>query len=351
MNEILTKLDSPPRPVRFRAVDDGWRQWIAENRLRDCTAESVIATMISAGVHPHDAKIAVTQMESNPVYLAARRHQELLRKLESVVANQQRLWQSAPGYATIEKRKSVPADEFVERYVRGSRPVVLTDVTADWPAMKRWSANFLKEKFGDLSVEIQAGRNDDRRYEENKLDHRQTQRFGDFIDRVLSGGPTNDYYMTANNEALRQPGLAPLLDDIGSLPEICDRAELARSSSFWFGPAGTVTPLHHDTLMLFHTQVVGRKRWRFVSPLETPKLHNFNGVFSPIDVDNPDLSRYPLFADVTMLEVVVEPGETVFLPLGWWHQVTSLDVSLSFSYSNLDVSNHFTYANPTMSDW
>jgi hypothetical protein len=174
---------------------------------------------------------------------------------------------------------------------------------------------------------------------------------GGYVDRVLKGGPTNDYYTTANNESLRQPGFAPLLDDIGSLPETCDRAELARSSSFWFGPAGTVTPLHHDTLMLFHAQVVGRKRWRFISPLETPKLYNFNGVFSPIDVDSPDLSRYPLFADVTMLEVVVEPGETVFLPLGWWHQVTSLDVSLSFSYSNLNVPNHFNYSNPTMLDW
>jgi ribosomal protein L16 Arg81 hydroxylase len=142
-----------------------------------------------------------------------------------------------------------------------------------------------------------------------------------------------------------------LLDDIGTLPSICDRAQLSRSSSFWFGPAGTVTPLHHDTLMLFHTQVVGRKRWRFISPLQTPKLYNFNGVFSPIDVDKPDLARFPLFADVTMLEVVVEAGETVFLPLGWWHQVTSLDVSLSFSYSNLTIPNQFSYANPTMPDW
>jgi ribosomal protein L16 Arg81 hydroxylase len=80
-------------------------------------------------------------------------------------------------------------------------------------------------------------------------------------------------------------------------------------------------------------------------------LYNFNGVFSPIDVDKPDLARFPLFADVTMLEVVVEAGETVFLPLGWWHQVTSLDVSLSFSFSNLNIPNQFSYANPTMPDW
>jgi hypothetical protein len=155
----------------------------------------------------------------------------------------------------------------------------------------------------------------------------------------------------ARSKVLRQAGFVPLLDDIGSLPPICDRTQLSCASSFWFGPAGTVTPLHHDTLMLFHTQVVGRKRWRFISPMDTPKLSNFNGVFSPIDVDKPDLARFPLFADVTMLEVVVEAGETVFLPLGWWHQVTSLDVSLSFSFSNLNIPNQFSYANPTMLDW
>ena len=46
-----------------------------------------------------------------------------------------------------------------------------------------------------------------------------------------------------------------------------------------------------------------------------------------------DLARYPLFSQVKVLEVIVEPDAKVFLPLGRWHQVTSLDVSLSFSYS------------------
>jgi len=102
---------------------------------------------------------------------------------------------------------------------------------------------------------------------------------------------------------------------------------------------------------LFHTQISGRKRWRFISPLDTPKVYNFNGVFSPIDVENPDLERYPLFEQVKMLEVIVEPGETVFLPLGWWHQVTSLDVSISFSFTNLAMPNQFAYANPTIDNW
>lgn len=334
-----------------RAIDDGWIQWIAENRLRDCTPESMLQTMVAAGLERAAGERELARVENDPVFRAARRHQQLLRKLESVVANQQALWELSPGYAQVEKRSRVSRDELFERYACAGRPLVLTDVAQDWPAMTRWSPADLKARFGMHEVEIQAERNADPRFEENKLLHRQQLRLADFVDRVLAGGQTNDYYMTANNEALRRPEFAPLLADIGSLPELCDPAQLAQRSSFWFGPAGTVTPLHHDTIMLFHTQVVGRKRWRFISPLETPRLYNYSGVFSPIDLDAPDLVRFPLFARVKVLEVVAEPGDTVFLPLGWWHQVRSLDVSLSFSYSNLALPNDYSYANPEIANW
>jgi hypothetical protein len=348
-----TTIPAAPRPRAAEpvALDGGWRQWIAENRLRDCTPASMLDTMTAAGLDRAECHAAIAAMEGDPAFLAGRKHQQLQRKLESVLANQQRLWESAPGYLQVEKRAGVSRDEFIDRYVRGCRPLVLTDLARDWPALRRWSPADLKARFGHLDVEIQDGRNADPRYEENKLAHRSQARLAAFVDRVLAGGPTNDYYMTANNEALRRPEFAPLLADIGSLPDYCDASQLPRMSSFWFGPAGTLTPLHHDTLMLFHTQIVGRKRWRFISPLETPKLYNHHGVFSPIDVDHPDLLRHPTFAQVKMLEVIVEPGETVFLPLAWWHQVVSLDVSLSFSFSNLAVPNEFTYVNPSIFNW
>ena len=349
----MPELTPAPRPREFAHVplDAGWRQWIAENRLRDCTPQSMLVTMTNAGLDPRECQAAIALMEDDPSYRAARRMQQLQRKLESITGNLQRLWESAPDYGRVEKRKTPSRDEFIERYVRGCRPVVFTDITKDWPAMKRWSPQDLQHRFGNLDVEIQDGRANDPKFEENKLEHRRTVRLGDFVDRVVAGGPTNDYYLTANNEVLRRPEFAPLLADIGRMPPACDRSQLANRSSFWFGPGGTLTPLHHDTIMLFHTQVVGRKRWRFISPLDTPRLYNHNNVFSPIDLDAPDIGRYPRFEGVRVLDVVVEPGETVFLPLAWWHQVSSLDLSLSFSFTNLDVPNHFTYVNPEIRDW
>jgi hypothetical protein len=339
------------KPMVHQHLDAGWFQWIADNRLRNCTPESMLSTMVAAGLNANEARSAIDSMEHSPAFLAARKFQQLQRKLESVLANQQKLWELAPQYQQVEKRSRVSRDEFIERYAIGSRPLVLTDITRDWPAMQRWSPKYLKEKFGHLEVEIQAERNADPKFEQNKLEHRRMVRVGDFVDQVLGGGKTNDYYLTANNEILRRPEFAPLLQDIGSLPDFCRREDLGRSINFWFGPSGTNTPLHHDTLMLLHTQVVGRKRWRFISPLETPRLYNYFGVFSPIDIDHPDLARYPLFREVKVLDVVVEPGETIFLPLAWWHQVSGLDVSLSVSYTNIDLPNEYQFIDPQIRDW
>jgi len=349
-SKATSSLDGQKQPGR-QELDGRWYQWIADNRLRDCTPESMLVTMTAAGLDAEESRSAIALMDQSPGLLAARKFQQIQRKLESMMASQQRLRELTPDYGRVEKRSKLSRDEFIERYAIGSRPVVLTDLARDWPAMQRWSPQYLKQHFGHLDVQIQAERNADPKFEQNKLAHRRIVKVGDFVDQVLAGGKTNDYYLTANNEILRQPEFAPLVADIGSMPDFCVKDAVAGSINFWFGPAGTNTPLHHDTLMLLHTQVVGRKRWRFISPLETPRLYNTYGVFSPIDIDHPDLARFPLFNGVKVLDVIVEPGETVFLPLAWWHQVSGLEVSLSVSYTNIDLPNEYQFVDPAIHDW
>lgn len=335
-----------PRAALPGTIDASWQRWIVEQRLRGCTVESILRVLEGVGLSRIDGERVIAALAENPAYAVAQVLQQRHRKLESVALNLQRLWASDPQYRTVEKRARIADEEFAERYVRGCRPVVLTGHTSDWPAMRKWSPEDLKRRFGHLDVDIQLGRNADENYEHNKLLLTKRVNLGAFVDQVVRGGVTNDYYLTANNELLRQHDFAPLLEDVGSLPPMCDRSQLMDRSSFWFGPAGTVTPLHHDTLMLFHTQVVGRKRWRLVSPLEWSRVYNLRHVFSEVDLERPDPGRFPAFAEATVLETVVEPGETMFLPLGWWHQVASLDVSLSFSYSCLAVPNDFEYPDP-----
>ena len=335
----------PPlkEPQVIKPLDDGWRQWLAENAALGNSQESMLAKIKEAAIDPAQATGYLATLELDPAFRAAGKMRERYERVSRVMLNLQALRESDLGYTHVEKRSRVSRDEFIERYVRGCRPLVITDLARDWPAMQRWSFAEFKRRYGAMTVQVQAGRDSDADYEINKVRLRRETNFAAFLDRIATSGVNNDEYLTANNELLRRAEFVGLLDEVGPLPDYCDQSALKRSASLWIGPAGTRTPLHHDTLMLLHTQIVGRKRWRFVSPLSARWLYNAFDVYSPVDFEALDLQRFPDAAKVKVLDVVVEPGETIFLPLAWWHQVSSLDRCISLSFTNLDVPNEFDF--------
>jgi lysine-specific demethylase 8 len=58
--------------------------------------------------------------------------------------------------------------------------------------------------------------------------------------------------------------------------------------------------------------------------------------FSPVNVEQPDLERFPLYRDATPIEFVLGPGEMLFLPTHWPHHVRSLDFSISMNFWWID---------------
>jgi peptidyl-lysine (3S)-dioxygenase / protease len=44
---------------------------------------------------------------------------------------------------------------------------------------------------------------------------------------------------------------------------------------------------------------------------------------SPVDVQRPDLVRFPRFAHARAVTCTIGPGDALFLPAHWWHEVTS----------------------------
>jgi ribosomal protein L16 Arg81 hydroxylase len=104
-----------------------------------------------------------------------------------------------------------------------------------------------------------------------------------------------------------------------------------------------VTPLHHDTSNILIAQVSGRKRYRMIPASQWHYLYNRTGVFSDVDCERPDLARHPEFRHATVIDLVVEPGEVLFMPVGWWHHVRALDVSMTVSFTNFAYPNHYSW--------
>jgi ribosomal protein L16 Arg81 hydroxylase len=69
-----------------------------------------------------------------------------------------------------------------------------------------------------------------------------------------------------------------------------------------------------------------------------------------VDKMAPDLGRHPKFARTRQFDIVMEPGEALFLPVGWWHHVTALSTSVSVSFMNFLWPNSFTFHDPHIGD-
>jgi hypothetical protein len=248
----------------------------------------------------------------------------------------------SPATVGIERHAGLGAQEFLERYYSTNRPVILTGKLDGWPALTAWTPDYLKAKLGDREVELQSGRNSDREFEMWKDAHRSRTSLSDFIDRIAAPDAGNDAYITAYNSAHNHAALAPLDADLGTLDEFLVRPESGPFGMYWIGPAGTFTSLHHDLTNNFVAQITGRKAVKLLPPSETGRLYNHRHVFSEVpDLEDPDLDieRYDDLTRVRIYDLMLNPGEILFIPVGWWHQVRSLDFSVSLTYTSFRWDN------------
>ncbi len=265
-----------------------------------------------------------------------------LAKREWLLESLERQRDLVPRLTVIERRSGLGAEEFLERYYAVNRPVILTGEMAGWPALTRWTPDYLKAAIGDRPIEFQGERTGNRQFERDKGAHRQEAPFNAFIDRILRPDAGNDAYITAYNSARNAEALSVLQGDLGFLDKFLDPNAAAPYGMMWIGPAGTLTSLHHDLTNNLIAQIAGRKRIKLAPAAEVGKLYNDRHVFSEIsDLEDPalDLTRHPRLATLRLYDVLLEPGEILFVPLGWWHQVRSLDFSVTMTFTNFRWGN------------
>jgi LPS sulfotransferase NodH len=334
---------SDPRQKILETIPDAWQQWVGQSKLLNRKDESIVEVLTNNGYSRASALAEVGKAGSDQYLLGGALARQRLRKGVSLLNALGQLARLDSRMKTVERSTNVSRNEFRDRYYSANRPVVLRGLMTGWRAMTAWTPEYLKSIAGDQTVEVMTGREADPKYEMNGRAHRTRLRFADYIDMVYSGKVTNDYYLVANNGFFQRPEMQPLLKDFVAFPEYLNQTVVNRQCFLWFGPAGTVTPLHHETSNILLAQVAGRKRYRLIPSSQWQYVYNSQGVFSEVDCENPDLNRYPKFRDASTIDIVVDPGEVLFMPVGWWHHVRALDVSVTVSFTNFVFPNHFKW--------
>jgi lysine-specific demethylase 8 len=237
------------------------------------------------------------------------------------------------------RRLDVPMSlaDFARHLSDPCTPFVVSGCLDHWPALSNrpWSDMVYFERLVGRRriVPIEIGS----RYTDEEWSQKLVP-FGAFLDQHIFG-------TSAPGDIEIQPAYLAqhnLLDQIPRLNRDIAVPDYALAASekepimnMWFGPADTISPAHTDPYHNLYAQVVGFKYIRLFSPSETSRLYLSEGIMSNtsrVDVEDPDLDQYPDFADAEYVDVVVGPGDLLFIPAGWWHHVRSLTVSVSISF-------------------
>jgi hypothetical protein len=335
---------TPKRAAKARALSSEWRAWLAENLLLAVPRDRILGTLAANGIHRRVAELEIDAALRSPILIGAERAANRARRYSLVARLERETGKLVRNPREIERRAGISRDEFFERYYAAGVPVVLTDTFEKWPALGRWSPASLKERFGSAVVEVTTGRDEDPATHTHFKEPSTLMRLGDFCDRVLTAGPTNALYLISDDFDASRGVLAGLLSDIGPGHPYIDDERDGKRVLLWFGPQGTVTPLHHDTKNVFLCQAFGRKRVILFPRSELPLSGALpNSLYAPIDLRS---QPFPELADALRKEVTLSPGEALFIPVGCFHQVYALDVSISLGFSNFRAANRFEWYQP-----
>jgi hypothetical protein len=286
--------------------------------------------------------------------------------LASLMPNVQRPVTISPDLSmeAFEKHMQHPEKEDL-----GPEPLVIKHLLTGWPALEKWKQiSYLRLKTigGRRLVPVEIGKN----YVDSEWGQ-SIITFNKFLDDYVldstellgnAMGYLAQYDLFEHIPALRNDIMIPSLCYATCSPPHRSSPFLAQHSAItrledpmlnaWFGPGGTVSPMHTDPYHNILAQVVGRKYVRLYSPREHNKLYPkgieeggvdmgntsnvdvglITGLDGNIDAHKMAISEFPLFKDADYVDVILEPGDCLYIPLGWWHYVRSLSVSFSVSF-------------------
>jgi len=212
----------------------------------------------------------------------------------------------------------ITRSEFEKNYLKPQKPVILRGLWKQYPAYEKWNYEFFKEAMGNIEVGL---------YSSTKANPSETlsvptakMRFDEYL-HLIETEPT-DLRLFLFPIFKYKP---ELLKDF-SYPAIAKG--YIKLPFMFFGPKKSVTRMHQDIDMsnVFLTQFEGLKRVVLFAPDQSELLYRlpFN-VHTTVDIDHPDYETYPGLKYAKGVTGILEYGDTLFMPSGYWHHVEYLE--------------------------
>ncbi|PKM08451.1 MAG: hypothetical protein CVV14_04130 [Gammaproteobacteria bacterium HGW-Gammaproteobacteria-4] len=237
----------------------------------------------------------------------------------------------------VERHGKLSEADFRDNFLIPRHPVVLTCAIDAWPACGLWSLDFFRSRYGDRMFVCRG--------------QRESVRLADYIDSLAESSFDQPAPYLRNINI--QSDWPELISDIS--PAVCySRADWLSSrlmpknwprphhlNQFFMSGTGTKIPLHYDDWMTHNvvSNLIGEKEFLLFDPDQGQYLYPSDKAYLVSKIPDPfavDLAQFPAFALARQVRVALGPGESLFVPCGWWHTTRTLStcISVSSSFAN-----------------
>jgi hypothetical protein len=231
--------------------------------------------------------------------------------------------------STIDVVKKISEKEFKENYLIPQRPVIIKGLTEETGA-RNWSIEYIKKVCGDVMVDVFDNSNPNNASAFTTPDLKM--RFEEYVSSIIKDEPSTLRMFLFNMFKAR-----PSLRKEFPCPKIM-KGVMGRVGFMFFGAKGIRVRIHQDMDMsnVLLTQFYGRKKVVLVAPEYSRLLYKlpFN-THSLVNLDKPDYEKYPGLRYIQTQECILEHGDSLFMPSGYWHYITYLDGGFSVSYRKM----------------
>ncbi|MAZ72494.1 MAG: cupin [Flavobacteriaceae bacterium] len=222
---------------------------------------------------------------------------------------------------------SISKADFVKYYYKPQRPVLIKNLTKDWPAYEKWNLDYIQGLAGDQLVPLY--NNVPTKGHKKSVVPAAEMKLYDYIE-ILKKGPT-DLRMFFYNVLQKMPQLTKDFDypDIG-LPFF------KKLPVMFFGSKGGKVLAHYDMDLadLMHVHFHGTKKVMLFHPNQAKYLYKVPYTvhnLETIDMDHPDFEKYPALRDAEGILAQMNHGDALYMPSGYWHYITYQDAGFSIT--------------------